>query len=384
MKSLLEAHERIKLFYSKNEFFIIPLMKFMMAFVSLTVINGKMGYMSRLDNLAIVLIVGLVCSFLPPSAILVFAAAFSVLHMYELAIEVALVGLCLYLILFLVFFRFAPKTALVVILMPLLFAMKIPYVMPIAVGLVATPVAAVSVGCGVIVHYFLGYVTDNATAIHAMEDTEAIARLRLVIDGLLNNKEMLVIIAAFTVTVIVVYVIRRLSIDYAWTIAMVAGAIVDLILLLIGDLIYDTNVSVLWVILGTVVAVAVAKVLEFFRFCVDYSRTEKVQFEDDEYYYYVKAIPKMNVAARDRTVKTISAQRSRGAVRRSESAYDEVTEYAGRRESAARSRSVVTERTSVAGRGDRSNSIGAGQMTINSSAVDNIEIEDVEELNQWE
>ena len=38
-------------------------------------------------------------------------------------------------------------------------------------------------------------------------------------------------------------------------------------------------------------------------FNVDYSRTENVQFEDDEYFYYVKAIPKMSVEAKDVSVK---------------------------------------------------------------------------------
>lgn len=30
-------------------------------------------------------------------------------------------------------------------------------------------------------------------------------------------------------------------------------------------------------------------------FSVDYARSERLQFEDDEYYYYVKAIPKVAV-----------------------------------------------------------------------------------------
>lgn len=94
---------------------------------------------------------------------------------------------------------------------------------------------------------------------------------------------------------------------------MVAGGILDLVILLIGDLMYDTNMSVVEAILGTVLALVVAKMLEFFRFCVDYSRTEKVQFEDDEYYYYVKAVPKMTVAAQTKTVKKINTQRKNGA-----------------------------------------------------------------------
>ena len=46
--------------------------------------------------------------------------------------------------------------------------------------------------------------------------------------------------------------------------------------------------------------------IEFFAFPVDYSRTEYLQFEDDEYYYYVKAVPKLTVAAPKKTVKKIN------------------------------------------------------------------------------
>ena len=44
------------------------------------------------------------------------------------------------------------------------------------------------------------------------------------------------------------------------------------------------------------------------KFNVDYNRTEIVQFEDDEYYYYVKAVPKNVVAAADKKVKKINKQ----------------------------------------------------------------------------
>jgi len=47
-------------------------------------------------------------------------------------------------------------------------------------------------------------------------------------------------------------------------------------------------------------------------FGVDYGRTENVQFEDDEYYYYVKAVPKMTVAVQAKTVKRINSQRNSG------------------------------------------------------------------------
>ena len=71
------------------------------------------------------------------------------------------------------------------------------------------------------------------------------------------------------------------------------------------------KISILGLIVGSIFAVLIAKVVEFFGFNVDYSRTEKVQFEDDEYYYYVKAVPKVTVAAPARTVKKINSSRRR-------------------------------------------------------------------------
>lgn len=47
-------------------------------------------------------------------------------------------------------------------------------------------------------------------------------------------------------------------------------------------------------------------ILELFFFSVDYSRSENLQYEDDEYYYYVKAVPKIVVSTPEKTVKRIN------------------------------------------------------------------------------
>ena len=311
MTVLLEMKERIKLIYSKYEAFIVPVFKFLLAFITFSTLNSRMGYMTRIDDMRIMLIAALTCSFLPVGLMVLMAAVFSLMHMYALSMEVALVGLCMYLIMYLLFFRFSPKDSLVVVLTPLLFSMKIPYVVPIAVGLLCGPASIVSVGCGIAVFYLLRMVIDSAPNIRIMEEGEILEKVRFMVEGILGNKAMLVMIAAFVVTVLVVYLIRRMSVDYSWTIAMVTGAMINVVLLLIGDLLYDVNLSMGSVLLGSLLALVVAKVIEFFRFCVDYSRTEKVQFEDDEYYYYVKAVPKMTVSVPTKTVKRINSQRDR-------------------------------------------------------------------------
>ena len=346
MTALLELRENLKKIYSRNEAFILPVIKFLLGVIVLSIINGKMGYMTKLDNMAIVLIVSLLCSFLPTGFMAFFAMMFAVLHMYALSIETAAVGLVVFLLLYLLFLRFTAKEALVVVLTPVLCMLKLPYVMPVAMGLIGTPASCVSVGCGVVVYYLLQTVITNAPTINSMGAEEATAKLRLLIDGMLGNKAMLVMIAAFAITVIVVYLIRRMSVDHSWTIAMVAGVMIEVMILLVGDLMYDTNLSIVSALLGAVVTLIACKIIEFFRFCLDYSRTEKVQFEDDEYYYYVKAVPKMTVAAPTNTQRRPAGQQTRtsGQGTRSAGQTYRSTAHTGR-PSEGTGRSVVTERT---------------------------------------
>lgn len=338
MSNLLEIREKLKLLYSRNEFILVPVFKFMLAFLAICMVNGELGYMGKLDNLGLVLIVSLLCSFLPNGCIILFGAVFSLMHLYELSLEVAIAGLAIYLIMFLLFFRMGSKDSVILIFTVVLLGLKIPYVIPVAVGLLATPMAAVSVACGTVVYYMLTYISDNATTISSMGADEATAKLRMVIDSVLGNRAMIVMIAAFSITIVAVYLIKRMSIDYSWSIAMVAGVIIDLVVLLVGDLVYDTNLSLGMAVLGSILALIIAKILEFFRFCVDYSRTEKVQYEDDEYYYYVKAVPKMSMPAASKTVKRINTQRR--SVRIADEDED-MTVAPPRRVN----RSVVTERT---------------------------------------
>lgn len=305
MTTLLVFREQLKNFYSKYELYLTPVFKFLLALVTLVMINSSIGYMSELKKTTVVLVLALMCSVMPMNFIVFVAAAMTLGHLYKFSMECALIALVVFLLLFILYFRFSSHDTIAVLLTPLCFILKIPYVMPIAMGLVGTPFSTVSVASGVIVYYTVRYMVSSASVLSTFEDDGALEKFRYVIDGLIGNKEMFVMIVAFAAALIVVYFIRRLSVDYAWTIAMVTGALLDVMILLFGDLMYNTNLSIIGLIVGSIASVLLAKIFEFFVFNVDYSRTEYVQFEDDEYYYYVKAVPKNAVSAPQKRVKTI-------------------------------------------------------------------------------
>ena len=164
----------------------------------------------------------------------------------------------------------------------------------------------------------LAYISGNAVAFGSGGGSDSILqRFSDVGTGVVGNREMLIVAVAFAVTALLVYGIRRMSINYSRAVAALVGTLADIVILLVGDLMYDANFSIAAVIFGSAAGAAIALVIQFFHFNLDYARTEKVQFEDDEYYYYVKAVPKMTVAAPEKRVKRITTQRVSQNIRHS-------------------------------------------------------------------
>ena len=292
MRELNIIKRFISNFVGKYEAYLKPVGKLTLSLIVFITINASMGYMSKVNNMALVLIAALMCSFMPMNFIVLLAAVFVLLHMYALSLECAVVVLVLFMILFLLYFRLSPKDTITVVLTPMLTAMGIPYIMPVAMGLIGGPMSAASVACGVIVGCVLKNINKNAEALQAMETADMASKLKLIIDSIISDKGMILLIVAFTITVLVVYLISQLPIDYSWSIAVVAGAVVDAVVVFIGNLAMHASLSGFGIFIGTLFAVVVGFIIQFLIFDLDYHRTENVQFQDDDYYYYVKAVPK--------------------------------------------------------------------------------------------
>ncbi len=308
MTKLLVIREQIVKFVTKNENYVRPISKFILALITLVIINSKIGFATRLANGAITIIISLLASFLPINFIIIIAMIMILLHLYSLSTACAVVMGVLFLLMFLLYFRFAPKTTVLLLFTPICFLLKVPYVMPLCAGLVCSPASIITIACGTVTYYAIDFISNNASVLIGNSNEEFVTKLKMLMDEIMKNKEMLMLVVAFSFTIVVVNIIRRLSVDHAWTIAIVTGTLLDILIVLIGDLKYGTYISVVGLIFGSFVAVLVVTVIKFFVFNVDYTRTERVQFEDDEYYYYVKAVPKNTVSIADKQIKKIKGQ----------------------------------------------------------------------------
>lgn len=310
MTNLIIFREKMKEFYGKNVIYINPIIKFSFAFIVLLYINTNMGFMTVLKNPALALVVALICSFLPANTIIIVAALYIIAHLYVISLEFAIFSVAYFLIMFLLYFRFSPKDSIIVLLTPLFFKLQIPFAIPLSAGLLGTPLTAIPVAFGTIMYYLISYAKTNAVSLSNMETDSMIQKFKFIIDNVVNNKTMVLLIVTFTLTIIIVYTIRRQSLDYSWNVAIASGSLANIILLLIGDYILEVNYSILLILFGTLGSALVAVIVQFFTFQVDYSRTEYAQFEDDEYYYYVKAVPKMLISQPNKRVKRINPQKN--------------------------------------------------------------------------
>lgn len=305
MSNLFVWKEKLQKLYAEHSVYVDKALQFILAFAAFWLISSKTGYMKPLAQPVVTMVLAVICTFLPVVFTIITAAALIIAHMFSLSLGIAAVTAAVFLVMFIFYFRFAGGTALIALLMPLAFACKVPYVIPVVWGLIGSPVCIIPVACGTIVYFMIVYINASATVIKGSSDG-IVQQITVFIQKIFQNKEMWLAIAAFALCLLFVYTIRKLSVDHSWEIAIVCGSITNLVVMVAGDIMLDIHTEYVEVIAGSVAAALIAFIVHFFVFTVDYSRTERLQFEDDEYYYYVKAVPKIQVTPPEKMVKRIN------------------------------------------------------------------------------
>ncbi|HIW20979.1 MAG TPA: hypothetical protein H9887_03030 [Candidatus Dorea intestinavium] len=305
MKNLLILRDKIKDIYAKESNIIDKVITFILAFATFMFITKNIGFTKMLSSPLISFGLAIICAFIPRAIILPFASILILMNMYSLPLPAFAVTTMILLIMYIFYFRYSPKHVLVIILTPLAFALKIPYLIPIAFGLVATPVAAIPVSFGIVIYYVI-LIAKKMGVSTGESKAGMLAELTSYTKQIFQNPEMIVYIIGFAICLILVYTIRRLAINYAWRVAIVSGTIINILIMVVGEIAFKLSISFVALFIGSIIAAAICLVLEFFLFNVDYMRRENLEFEDDNYVYYVKAIPKVAITATKKTVKKIN------------------------------------------------------------------------------
>lgn len=332
MKRLLIVRRFVqKLFYEADPY-IIMAAKAVTALVVLLSVNAAFPYRAVLSRGLIVAAVALLCSILPWTYITVFGLIFVLGQLSALSIEACVFVLVLAVALAVLSYITLPGCGILWALLPVLLSWKIPIAAVLLAGLFGGVTAFVSVGSGTVFYFVLKLIRDNAVILSGAEivtasgteKTTLVQRLLLLVEGVLKNEEMLIAILVFCLTTLLVHLLARTDVDYAHEIAIAAGAAFCPLLHAIACRYAKIEASAGMMILSALVGLLVTLAAEFLAVGLDYPKTEKVQFEDNEYYYFVKAVPKIRLPedkakaeaqaaqAAQHSRKTLSAQAEKG------------------------------------------------------------------------
>lgn len=303
MNYFIAVRDRIRQIIAAYEVIFLRIWNMVIGLVGVTCINHALGYQKTLTQWWAVLIVVVLCGFLPVKGVSLLIMLVALVHLLSLASDVAIVGGILIVVGYLLCAYFHSNDNYNMMSVPVCYAIRSPYSVAVAAGLMKSINEVTSVICGCFTAYYLHVVKLNASAI--LDETSDVSAISLLKDQMLRSKGFYFFLIAMVALFIVVYAVRQMEIHMSWLIAVLAGCAVEFFIMLAGCLMTGAKSEIPSLLLGNVIAIALGVLLNYLVLDLDYSRIEKVQFEDDDYYYYVTAVPKIRIAAEDKAFKKI-------------------------------------------------------------------------------
>lgn len=306
MKWMFAMRQVIKTFYERYDRAISAVVRFMFSLSTYLTLMFHTGYNFRITSPWIAVVMALISAFLPVSAIPIFTGVLLTLEFASVSPELAVITVIILLIMLLTYFVFKAGDSwmLSFSLLMLLWGFS-PVLLPLA--LLIQPIQIIVVVFAVILYALVIVVKKDAAILSSTSGTLTLGgRVNLLLNDLVTNQKFLLILLMLTVSLLLICLIRRSRISFAPLIAAVGGGVLYMIGILLGNYFTPAGIAIPRLLIGAVLAVAFSFIIISFVIGVDYNRTEQVQFEDDEYYYYVKAVPKITIGAAEKKIESIT------------------------------------------------------------------------------
>lgn len=312
MIKVYEIKELLTNIYKRYEKLILPVIRFILAYIVVSSLNGFFGYAAVLSRVPVRLVSALLAAFLPGSWFLLLLGLMVLLQVFSVSIEAAALLFVIMAAVYLLFMPMITEYSWIVILMPLLLHWNLGYLMPLILGLVFTPITLIPMSVGIGIYRFAGYLSgilqgNSDPAKTSLFDAPGnlLGMYNQLLSVMTADKVTILLILVFSAALLVVYYIVKVEMDYAHYIAIGVGAVFQMLTLIVGNILWKGYLNIGGIIIGLLFSVLFAALFQFMRFRLDYQQAQRLQFEDDHYYYYVKAIPKVKVAKAAKEIKRI-------------------------------------------------------------------------------
>ncbi|MDR2899485.1 MAG: hypothetical protein LBU94_04155 [Clostridiales bacterium] len=323
MEQILTIREITVKYFKKYEAFILPVLRFLVGYMVFSAINSIGFPLGVVDEIIgsygfmYTLLMAVMFTVLPISLGYMLMAINIVLQ-FSANYEVAIVVSAALLLVILFYSRLSGREAWLLLFTILAFKYHIPYLIPLLAGLYFGVVSVVPIVLGVFFWEFTPFVLSAAAietnkGLSLMDIPESLGQVFIFFaETVKDNSNWAVTAFVFALVIIVVNIVSKMSIDYSKEIAIAFGSVINIVCFIFLSAVTDFEVNILYLIFVTILSAGIMLVVKFFDIVLNYQRAERVEFEDDDNYYYVRVIPKLIVSRKERRLKKI-----RGTSRRS-------------------------------------------------------------------
>ncbi|MEF9959845.1 MAG: hypothetical protein RR090_10960 [Niameybacter sp.] len=294
-ESLLIFRDQAMQFYKMYEKIFLAMAKFMGTIYMLIEINNTIGYTPVLTRSYVIGALACVSALLPVQFMMIMAMIIIVTHLlsFNLLIGMGMFMICLCLYIF--FIRLYPKESLMIVVTILAFKLNLHYAVAIIGGLFGGFSVSVGILIGIVAVFSMQSIAPIVQAtVQAKEPLSMfVGSLNVFMAQVVQNPTMLATMSVLLIVFCVVLVIRKQMLDYAPYIAIIIGGAMNILGFVMAILFLKLPINVLLLVVMSIISVFLASIIQFMSKPLDYSRSETVQFEDEDNYYFVKVVPKV-------------------------------------------------------------------------------------------
>lgn len=292
MTRLLEIREKVEFFYARKAAVVDMILRFALLLFLLFCLSGLFPDGGILSNVFVILFASLLGALLPMRAMPLIVGTFSVGFAFKVGVDAGLVLLLLYVTLYCLLLRFVPEDSLALLCTPPSIAFGLFALVPVVCGIRRRPPSILAIASGCFVWHVLRSLSTNLSALSALPQSDYAARIQLFLGSVLTDPRVILEVLALSASFVVTYGIRRTGITHAFVVGVVLGSLTCAAFLELGRVALGQSLSVSAEVPGVLLTIAIGILLQFFWFAPDFKRTESFDFMDDDYYYYVRVVPK--------------------------------------------------------------------------------------------
>ena len=296
MSIFLRIRKKLEDLYGRYSTIALVVLKFVFALTAFLCIRAATGYHALFSSIFVILILALLCSILPWQGTVVLSGVMIAVQSLSLGYDIGLLSCVLMLVMVLLFLRFTPEDSPAVVLQAMALYLGIPSSAAVCTGLVRSPASVVSLGSGVISYYLLRALHALPELLKNVAGNDYLERLSVFMKAIFGSSEILVNLVVLCAVSILVYAIRRQSFRRAWYWAAAVGIAVYAAGFPAACRLLGIKTDITGTLIASFLSFVIAWIFVAFVFLGDYKASEYLQFEDDDYYYYIKAVPKKSVS----------------------------------------------------------------------------------------